>query len=234
MPQLLDAGYAVACINSVPFAGPQDGVRNYEVGLRAVRALIDKLAAEGTVDRTRVAMGGLSFGSETAFWVAMHSHLLAALSVSSEQPEPGSYWFGAMPGSDISATRLKVWGYGRPDQTPARWRVVSPALNANKIRIPVLLQLPEQEARAIPELYARLYEEGTPTELYAFPDEAHIKLQPRHRLAVYKRNLDWFRYWLEDYRDPDPIKREQYRRWDALKNRWLVTRVTPRTGATVP
>lgn len=234
MPQLIDAGYAVACINSVPFTGHQDGVRNYEVGLKAVGALIDKLAAEGTIDRTRVAMGGLSFGSETAFWIAMHSHLLAALSVSSEQPEPGSYWFGAMPGSDIVATRLKVWGYGKPDQTPARWRVVSPALNTDKIRIPVLLQLPEQEARAVPELYARLYEQGTPTELYAFPDEAHIKLQPRHRLAVYERNLDWFRYWLEDYRDPDLEKREQYRRWDALRRRWTPAQATATTGATAP
>lgn len=234
MPQLIDAGYAVACINSVPFTGPQDGVRNYEVGLKAVRALIDKLASEGTIDRARVAMGGLSFGSETAFWVAIHSHLLAALSISSEQPEPGSYWFGAMPGSDISATRLKVWGYGKPEQTPARWSVVSPALNADKIRIPVLLQLPEQEARAVPELYARLYEDGTPTELYAFPDEAHIKLQPRHRLAVYGRNLDWFRYWLEDYRDPDTVKRKQYRRWDELRKRWTLARATATTGATAP
>jgi dipeptidyl aminopeptidase/acylaminoacyl peptidase len=234
IPQLLEAGYAVACINAVPLSGPQDGVRNYEIALKAVRALVDRLSGEGIVDRSRIAMGGLSFGSEAAFWVAMHAHLLAALSVSSEQTDPSSYWFGAMPGSDIPATRLKVWGYGKPDETPARWRVVSPALNADKIRIPVLLQLPEQEARAVPELYARLYEEGAPTELYAFPDEAHIKIQPRHRFAVYERNLDWFRYWLEDYRDPDPVKADQYRRWDALRVRWESSRPSARSEATAP
>lgn len=72
----------------------------------------------------------------------------------------------------------------------------------------------------VPELYARLDRAAVPAELYAFPDEAHIKLQPRHRLAVYERNLDWFRYWLQDYRDPDGTKAEQYRRWDGLKARW--------------
>lgn len=232
--QLLEAGYAVACINSVPFTGAQDAVQNYETGLRALRALIHRLSDEGIVDRSKVAMGGLSFGSEVAFWVAFHSDLLAALSVTSPQPEPASYWLSAMPGSDIPATIRRVWGHGAPDETPERWRAVSPALNVDKIRIPVLFQMPEMEARRVPELYARLARQGTPTELYAFPDEAHIKVQPRHRLAAYDRNLDWFRYWLENYRDPDPAKGDQYRRWDALRAKWKrPTASSARTRATV-
>ena len=43
------------------------------------------------------------------------------------------------------------------------------------------------------------------------------KWQPAHRLAVYKRSIDWFDFWLADRRDPDPAKKEQYRRWEALK-----------------
>ncbi len=125
-----------------------------------------------------------------------------------------------MPGSNITAIDLKVWGLGDPELTAGRWKIVSPALNADKIRIPILFQLPEQEAREIPELYAQLYREGTPTELYAFPDEDHLKIEPRHLAAVYDRNFDWFQYWLENVRDPDPAKIEQYRRWDALRARW--------------
>ena len=92
-----------------------------------------------------------------------------------------------MPGSNITAIELKVWGMGDPELTAGRWKIVSPALSADKIRIPVLFQLPEQEAREIPELYARLYREGTPTELYAFPDEDHLKIEPRHLAAVFER-----------------------------------------------
>jgi dipeptidyl aminopeptidase/acylaminoacyl peptidase len=226
MPQLLDAGYVIACINAVPLSGPQNAIRNYQVALAAVEALVGTLVREGSVDRTKIAMGGLSFGSEAAFWVATHSKLLAALSVTAPQWEPATYWMSSMPGSDIPATIRKVWGYGAPEQTPRRWRSASPAFNVGKIRIPVLFQMPEQEARRIPELYARLYQEGTPTELYAFPEEAHIKIQPRHRLAAYERNLDWFRYWLEGHRDPDSEKAEQYRRWDLLRNRWKKSAVS--------
>jgi len=78
------------------------------------------------------------------------------------------------------------------------------------------MQMPEQEYRLNMELYSRLTETGKAAELYAFPDEPHIKTQPRHKLAVYQRNLDWFRYWLQAYVDPDPAKADQYRRWQAF------------------
>ena len=60
-------------------------------------------------------------------------------------------------------------------------------------------------------------------ELHVFPDEAHIKVQPRHRLAVYRRNLDWFRFWLQGHVDPDPAKAEQYRRWRVMAERFAET-----------
>jgi dipeptidyl aminopeptidase/acylaminoacyl peptidase len=235
IPALLSAGFAVACVNSVVLPGPQDAVADDRTALDAVTRLVDSLSGEGIVDRTKVGMGGLSHGSEIALWVASHSDLIAALSVSSGQIEPLNYWSFAIPGSDIPAKLRMVWGLGAPDETPARWRLVSTALYADRIHSPVLFQLPEQEARRIPELYSRLAQSGTPTELYAFPDEDHIKVQPRHRLAVYDRNLDWFRYWLQDYRDPDPEKADEYRRWDVLRSRWRrPQRVNASTGATIP
>ena len=30
-------------------------------------------------------------------------------------------------------------------------------------------------------------------------------------------SVDWFRFWLQDYEDPDPAKAEQYKRWRDLK-----------------
>src|SRR3546814_9471386 len=55
-------------------------------------------------------------------------------------------------------------------------------------------------------------------DLYVFPHEPHIKFQPRHKLAVYQRNLDWFRFWLQDYDDPDPAEREQYTHWCEMRD----------------
>ena len=232
IPELLEAGFAVACINMVPSTGPQDAVQDNRTAIEAVRKVISALSQEGVVDPSKVAMGGFSHGSEIALWVAIHSRLLAAASIASAQIEPAGFWPYAVPGSDIHGAMRRVWGLGTPDETPSRWRLVSPAFSAERIRSPVLFQLPEQEARRIPELYSRLASSGTPTEFYAFPDEAHIKVQPRHRLAVYERNLDWFRYWLQDYRDPNPEKVEQYRRWDQLRQRWRASsNATSTTGA---
>jgi dipeptidyl aminopeptidase/acylaminoacyl peptidase len=223
IPSLLEVGFVVACVNAVPIKGPQDGVANYRMGLDAVASLITLLDQRGLIDRGKVAMGGFSFGSEVAMWTAMNSKLLTALSIASAQSEPGKYWMSSMPGSDQAKLIRAAWGLGQPEKTPSRWKLVSPALNTERIRVPILFQLPEQEARMIPELYARLNLAAVPTELHAFPDEAHIKGQPRHRVAVYERNLDWFRYWLQDYRDPDTAKSDQYRRWDALNARWRPT-----------
>lgn len=235
IPGLLDAGFMVACLNPVPSTGPQDAVENYRTGLEAVQALIDDLSGKGVIDRSKIAMGGLSFGSEVTMWTAVYSRLLTAVSIASGQSEPDNYWKSALPGSDQTSIMRKVWGVGRPNETPERWQLVSPALNAERITAPVLFQLPEQEARHITQLYARLAGAGTPTELFAFPDEAHVKIQPRHRLAVYERNLDWFRYWLQGYSDPEPAKAAQYRRWDRLRDRQRASRrTTAKTAATAP
>lgn len=219
MAALVDAGVLVACINGAPMRGSYEAPRAYDYGLQAVRSLIDRLDREGRVDRQKVAMGGFSFGSEVAMWVAMKSDLLAAVSIASAQSEPAEYWAGAIQGPAYEKMSLDVWGIGPPDETPDIWKKRSPAYNTRSIKEPILFQLPEQEARRITELFVRLRNGGTPVEFWAYPDEAHIKVEPKHRLAVFERNFDWLTYWLTGERDPDPSKREQYRQWDEMRAR---------------
>jgi dipeptidyl aminopeptidase/acylaminoacyl peptidase len=213
------AGFAVLCVNAPSLQGEHDARSTYRTGLSGVRAGIELLAERGLVDRRRVGMAGLSFGSEVTMWTAMNSDLLAAASIASVQLEPAYYWFNAVRGRDHPEIMRSSWGLGSPDEDIAGWQAVSPALNAGRIHAPLLMQLPEQEARYVIELYARLSNSATPVELYAFPDEPHIKIQPRHKLAAYARNLDWFRFWLQGHNDPDPSKHDQYRRWTALLER---------------
>ena len=161
-------------------------------------------------------MGGLSFGSEVAMWTATHSKLLKAVSIASVQAELAYYWFNAGAGRDFFRQNLeKVWGLGPPDTDIADWRRRSPSLQVDRINAPVLMQLPEQEARQSPELQARLTAAGK-GELHVFPFAPHIKVEPRQKHSVYQRNLDWFRYWLQGHIDPDPAKADQYARWARL------------------
>jgi len=100
------------------------------------------------------------------------------------------------------------------------WRPISLALNAQQIDTPILMQLPDEEFLGAIDSVTALQDAGKPVSLYVFPDENHSKWQPAHRLAVYTRNLDWFDFWLKGEVDPDPSKRDQYLRWQKLRDTW--------------
>lgn len=218
MLTMIGVGFVVACLNYAPNA-EADGVGRFRDALASVTGLVDQLARRGMIDRGRVGMGGFSFGSESTMWTAMNSDLLAAASITSGQFEPGMYWMSTVRGRDYAEPLRAYFGVGSPDEDPEGWRRLSPALNTERIRVPLLMQLPEQEARGTEQLYSRLSNSMTPVELYAFPDEAHIVVQPRHMRATYQRNLDWFRYWLLGEVDDDPARAAQYQRWEALRRR---------------
>jgi acetyl esterase/lipase len=218
---LAEAGFVVACMNMVRFENAGNGVGRYRDSLEAVRGLVGRLAARGAIDPRKVGMAGFSAGSEATAWALMNSDLLAAAGVASAQYAPSNYWLNAMRGSTIPSELREVHELGAPDETPERWRLIAPALNVERIRAPLLMQLPEQEVRRQMEFFSRLSHTSTPVELHAFHGAAHIKMQPRQRFAANRRNVDWFRYWLQDHVDPDPFKAAQYQRWNALRQRWM-------------
>ena len=214
---MAQAGLVVLCINeSRDDSSGLDAVQDYEVGLEGVQAAVDLLVERGLVDRQKVGMGGLSFGSEVTLWTATHTKLLAAAAIASIQIGPVYYWMNGVAGRDVHDGLRRAWKLGAPDETPERWKAVSAVYNINRISAPLLMQLPEQEYRPTIDLFAALSRSATPTELYAFAQEPHILTQPRHRLAAYIRNVDWFRFWLQGYVDPNPEKSDQYARWRAM------------------
>jgi hypothetical protein len=207
-------GISALCINDS--ATRVDAVERYDRGRQAVEGAIDMLAAAGEIDRTKVGMGGLSFGTEVTLWTVIHSDLIAAASISSVAVSQQYYLLGSMKGDVFFSGLRDYWQLGAPNETPERWKVLSPALNLEKIRCPILMQVPEQEYMlsldyAIPLMRAHR------ADLYVFPHEPHQKFQPKHKLAVYERNLDWFRFWLQGSEDPNPAKAEQYARWQLMR-----------------
>src|SRR3546814_4333819 len=49
--------------------------------------------------------------------------------------------------------------------------------------------------------------------------DLHIKWQPAHRLAAYRRGIDWFRYWLRGELPVAGRRREEALRWQAMDRR---------------
>ncbi|MGJ4728091.1 Atxe2 family lasso peptide isopeptidase [Luteimonas sp. SDU101] len=211
---LAQAGIAALCINLAP--SREDGVEQYEQGRSAVESVVALLAERGEIDPGRVGMGGLSLGSEITMWTVMHSDMLTAASVSSLGLSPLYHLLLGNFGDPFPRRLRAGWQLGTLEETPERWRRFSPLFNLDRIRAPILMQLPEQEYIHSLDYAVPLMREAR-ADMYVFPHEPHQKFQPRHKLAVYERNLDWFRFWLQDVEDPTPAKREQYVNWRAMK-----------------
>jgi hypothetical protein len=65
--------------------------------------------------------------------------------------------------------------------------------------------------------YAGLYYQHKPVELVLLNTYEHVLTNPAIRMASQRGSVDWFRFWLQGYEDPDPAKAEQYKRWRKLK-----------------
>ncbi|MBY8826596.1 Atxe2 family lasso peptide isopeptidase [Hephaestia mangrovi] len=226
LASLAESGISALCINNPP-GYILDGVARYNQALSGVESAIDLLASEGRIDRTRVGMGGLSFGSEVTLWTEMKSDLLAAASVTSPGITSNYYLFGSLKGKVFFDGLKKDWQLGAPRSTSKRWKALAEENNLASMQAPILMQMPEQEYimalnYAIPLIRAHK------ADLYVFPNEPHQKFQPRHKLAAYERNLDWFRFWLQGYEDSSPEKAGQYKIWERMRTVRYCCRTVPR------
>ena len=99
------------------------------------------------------------------------------------------------------------------------WHPMSMIMNANRICMPLLLQLSDDEYLGAVEPISVMREVGRPVDMIVFPGEHHVKWQPSHRLAIYERSVDWFDFWLKGRENPAPIDENEYQRWRLLRER---------------
>jgi hypothetical protein len=122
--------------------------------------------------------------------------------------------------------------YGGPPYgaTLKNWLNYSVSFNLDKIHTPLLMEemgsgitkeinnfAPPLGLATSYEVFAGLSRLGDPVELYFYPEEGHQPNGPQARWATMQRNVDWYRFWLQDYERADPEDRGQYLRWRKLK-----------------
>lgn len=49
-----------------------------------------------------------------------------------------------------------------------------------------------------------------------FPDGYHYIWRPAQRYNLYRRNIQWMKFWLQGEAVDDPVNPEQYERWAKL------------------
>src|SRR3546814_11454693 len=107
-------------------------------------------------------MGGLSFGTEVTFWTVMKSDPLTAASVTSPVMSRNWYLFASMKGDAFSKPVKEFWQLGPLDETPERWKLLSPAAYLDKLTAPTLMQLQDTAYVLAPEYAVPLHRSNRP------------------------------------------------------------------------
>ena len=188
----------------------------WESPIAGVEEAVTKLADMGVIDRSRVGITGLSHGAEEVDYGISHSGLFqAAIDSGGGSRDPLTFYL-LSDGDRTAFSRLWDLEWPESDSLP-RWQRVSPALNAHRIQAALLINAADAEYIGDMQLVTILRELKKPVEMFIYANEQHEKNQPKHRYEIYERNVDWFRFWLQNKEDPDPAKVGEYKRWRELR-----------------
>lgn len=181
--------------------------------LDSLDGLIAQLTARRLVDPNRIAITGMSDGSETLFWMLRRRTFAAAVS-SSPPADPSHY---TMAEADIRANMGALGISGPwPGATDPWWVHNAPIYYAEQLRTPLLMNLPESEAIHALPLHVRLQELGVPVETYIYPGMYHIKWRPSALLSAQRRAIAWIDFWLQDRGELIESNPDDVLRWRAM------------------
>ncbi len=184
--------------------------------IEGMEAAVAKLMDMGVIDSSRVGTTGLSYGATLVDYGISHSGLFrAAIDSGAGSYDPLAFY---VISNEYRESFSKWQNLESPDgDSLVRWQKLSSALNARRINTPLLINAADSEYIYDMQLVSTLRELKKPVEMFMYPDEGHIKNQPKHRYEIYERNVDWLCFWLKGEEDPDPAKAEQYARWRELR-----------------
>jgi dipeptidyl aminopeptidase/acylaminoacyl peptidase len=213
---LAGAGLAVLQVQDCPISGtPEEGPCNVD----GYESAVNELAKAGLVDPERIGLIGFS---RTCFYV------VEALTTSTLHVRAASITDGTM--GDYLQYMLDVDASGFAEDTEAMigarpfaqglalWLKRSPLFNMDKVS--AALQVVAEGRSDLPFMwgpYAAMRYLHKPVDLILLNNDQHVLSNPGARLVSQGGAVDWMRFWLQDYEDPDPTKADQYKRWRELR-----------------
>jgi dipeptidyl aminopeptidase/acylaminoacyl peptidase len=179
---------------------------------------IDALDQRGLIDRTKVGMQGFSRTSYATLYFLTHSPYPVVAATVADGVDWGYLQYVAFF-HNVGHTAEAING-GRPwGVTQSQWRERAPGFRLDRVTAPLRLTAIGWPGSLLEEWepYAGLLLQGKPAEMVYIPEGAHILVKPWERLTSQQGVVDWWRFWLQGYEDPDPAKAEQYSRWRKLR-----------------
>ncbi len=200
---LLREGYAFVD-NDCPIVGPTTAPNDYYVHqLRMnLTATIDALDAAGYIDRTKLAIGGHSYGAFSTANALINTTFFKA-GIAGD----GNYNRSFTPFGFQSEPR-QLW------QAKPMYEEVSALLNADRMTGALLMYhgMEDQNMGTDPSHTRRMFQAlealGKPSAMYMYPYEDHGQIAKQTRLDMWARWVAWLDRWVknpENY-EKDPAK----------------------------
>ena len=195
-----------------------------------VESAVRYLDQEKIIDPARVGLIGFSRGGWYVEYALAHSQIPFRAATVTDNIQGSIVEYFAWHNRVVSSALENMFGgppYGKSLQN---WLDFSISFNLDKINTPLLMEVngygekdnlphrPPDNLAAKEELFGGMNELKKPVELYYYPNEQHQVDHPVARIASLQRNVDWFRFWLQDYRRPAPEDPNQYARWELMRS----------------
>ena len=189
---------------------PEEGPRE----MAAYEGAIDHLDRRGLIDRDRVGITGFSRTVFKVGYTLTHSKYHFAAATLADGFEGGYVNYVLFQGVDS----VGVNGGLPSGASLDLWLKNAPGFNLDRVTAPVRIE--EYAYGSLLggwEWFSGLSFRAKPVELIWIPFGTHLLVKPWERLVSQRGNVDWFDYWLQGRSDPDPAKRQQYQRWEAMR-----------------
>lgn len=194
---------------------PEEGPCN----VAGYEAAVSELVKMGLVDGERIGIIGFS---RTCFYV------MEALTTSTVRIKAASITDGVMGdylqymtlanAPEIADDAEAIIGARPFARGLEQWLQRSPLFNMDKVT--AALQVVSEGRSDLTFMwapYAAMRYLHKPVDLILLNNNEHVLSNPSARLVSQGESVDWFRFWLQDYEDPDPSKADQYQRWRELR-----------------
>ncbi len=209
-----------------PAAAEQDTFNGATArALRGYEAVVAKLNAEGRIDPDRVAVIGFSRTCDTVLYAVTHNpRLFAAATVANGLTYGPLQYFITVDAATVVNLAQQQWDLhynGKPfGSGRENFLRDNPLFDVAAVATPVRV---ETRSGTGPlnlmmdwESYAALRSLDKPVDLIDLPYASHVVSMPSDTLASQEGEVDWVRFWLQGYEDPDLSKLDQYKRWEGL------------------
>jgi dipeptidyl aminopeptidase/acylaminoacyl peptidase len=196
------ASAGMAVLFPMPRGGSGYGVAGFrtiikswgEVDYKDIMAGVDAMVERGIADPDRLGVMGGSYGGFMTNWIVTQTVRFKAASSSCSLSDLAQMYFISDAGD------FMIEYFGLPWEANDALIEHSPITHVRNVQTPLLIQHGENDNRVpvgqAKEFYRALKALNKRVELDIYPRGGHVNFEPPLEREYWRRNLQWFTYWL--------------------------------------